>query len=76
MLTEIANMTGGSYFRATDTERLEDIYNQINELEKTKVEEVIYTDFRDLYPRFLLPGILLLVLSLLSDRIFFRSAVE
>ena len=76
MLTEIANITGGSYFRATDTEKLQDIYDQINKLEKTEVEEVVYTDFKDLYPRFLLPGILLLILALLSDRIFFRSAVE
>ncbi len=76
MLTKIANMTGGEYFRATDTERLKEIYAQIDKLEKTKIEEVIYTDYQDLYPRFLLPGILLLVLSLVSDRFVFRNAVE
>ncbi len=76
MLTEIANMTGGSYFRATDTERLEEIYEQINELEKTEIEEIIYTDYRDLYPRFLLPGIVLLVLSMLTGRFVFRNAME
>jgi len=76
MLTQIANMTGGSYFRATDTERLQEIYAQIDELEKTEIEEVIYTDYQDLYPRFLLPGILLLVFSIVSDRLVFRNAVE
>lgn len=76
MLTEIANMTGGNYFRATDTEQLEEIYNQINELETTEIEEVIYTDYKDLYPRFLLPGILLLILAIASDRFFFRNAME
>lgn len=76
MLTQIANMTGGAYFRATDTERLKEIYAQIDELERTKIEEVIYTDYQDLYPRFLLPGILLLVLSIVSDRFLFRKAVE
>ncbi|SMO42489.1 vWA domain-containing protein [Fodinibius sediminis] len=76
MLTEIANMTGGSYFRATDTENLRSIYEQINELEKTEIEEVIYTDYRDLYPRFLLPGILLLILSVVSQRFVFRNAME
>ncbi|WP_372635672.1 VWA domain-containing protein [Fodinibius sp.] len=76
MLTEIATMTGGSYFRATDTERLEEIYGQINELEKTEIEEIIYTDYQDLYPRFLLPGILLLVLSIITDRFVFRNAME
>jgi len=76
MLTKIANMTGGEYFRATDTKKLKDIYDQIDKLEKSKIDEVIYTDYKDLYPRFLLPGILLLVLSIVSDRFLFRSAVE
>lgn len=76
MLTKIANMTGGEYFRATDTEKLKEIYNQIDQLEKTKIEEIIYTDYKDLYPRFLLPGILLLVLSIVSDRFVFRKATE
>lgn len=76
MLTQIANMTNGQYFRATDTEKLKEIYNQIDKLEKTKIEEVIYTDYQDLYPRFLLPGILLLVLSIVSDRFLFRNTIE
>ena len=76
MLTQIANMTEGAYFRATDTEKLKDIYAQIDELERTEIEEVIYTDYQDLYPRFLLPGILLLVLSIVSDRFLFRKATE
>lgn len=76
MLTKIANMTGGEYFRATDTQRLEEIYDQINKLEKSKIEEIIYTDYQDLYPRFLLPGIFLLVLALVSEEFLFRKAVE
>lgn len=76
MLTQIAEMTDGEYFRATDTESLEEIYDQIDELEKTEIEEVIYTDYQDLYPRFLLPGILLLVLSIVSDRFVFRKTIE
>ena len=76
MLTQIANMTNGSYFRATDTEKLEDIYDQIDELEKTEIEEVIYTDIQDLYARFLIPGILLLVLSIISEQFVFRKATE
>lgn len=76
MLTQIADMTDGSYFRATNTEKLEDIYNQIDELEKTEIEEVIYTDVQDLYPRFLIPGIILLVLSIISEQFIFRKATE
>lgn len=73
MLTKIANMTGGEYFRATDTQRLREIYDRINQLERTKIEEIIYTDYKDLYPRFLFPAVLLLVLSVLSEKIFFRT---
>jgi Ca-activated chloride channel family protein len=76
MLTQIADMTNGSYFRATNTEKLEDIYSQIDELEKTEIEEVIYTDVQDLYPRFLIPGIVLLVLSIISEQFIFRKAIE
>lgn len=76
MLTQIAEMSDGTYFRATDTEKLQEIYSQIDELETTEIEEVIYTDYEDLYPRFLLPGILLLILSIISNRIIFRKAVE
>ncbi len=76
MLTQIADMTDGAYFRATDTEKLSEIYAQIDDLEKTEIEEIIYTDYQDLYPRFLLPGILLLVLSIVSDRFLFRKVTE
>jgi Ca-activated chloride channel family protein len=72
MLKKIASMTNGAYFRATDTQRLQEIYNRIDELEKTEIEEIIYTDYTELYPRFLIPGILLLLLALLSDKVFFR----
>ncbi len=76
MLTEIANMTGGSYFRATDTDQLKEIYDRIDELEKTEIEEMIFTDYEDLYLRFLIPAFLLLVLSIVSDRVLFRTAVS
>lgn len=75
MLTQIADMTEGQYFRATDTDKLKDIYNQIDQLEKTEIEELIYTEHEDLYPRFLIPGIALLFLSLISEKILFRTEV-
>lgn len=76
MLKEIANMTGGKYFRATDTESLKSIYKQIDKLEKSKIDEVIYTDFEDLYPRFVLSGIFLLLLAFVCDQFLFRRATE
>ena len=39
LLKEIANETGGIYFRATDNKKLEEIYEEINKLEKTEIEE-------------------------------------
>ena len=73
MLQQIASMTQGAYFRATDTERLQEIYDRIDQLEKTEIEELIYTDYQDLYLRFLLPAFLLILLGLLSEKVFFRT---
>src|SRR6056297_2746979 len=73
MLTKIANMSNGAYFRATDTERLKEIYSQIDELEKTEIEELIFTDFEDLYAWFLIPAFLLLLFSVVSEKVLFRT---
>lgn len=45
LLTEVATSTGGRYFRATDTESLRHIFSEINGLEKTTVQHVIYRRF-------------------------------
>ena len=47
-LRTVAAMTGGTYFRATDTDSLESIYTEIDELEKTKVEARHLVDYREL----------------------------
>ena len=65
MLREVAEKTGGQYFRATNKDALSTIYNQIGELEKTKVEERIYTDFSERYHEFLWPAFGLLLLEIL-----------
>jgi Ca-activated chloride channel family protein len=72
MMQRVADITGGKYYRATDTESLLSIYGEIDELERTKVEEVIYTENEDLYLDFLLPGIALLLLGLMFERSVFR----
>jgi Ca-activated chloride channel family protein len=76
MLKKIANMTGGHYFRATDTKQLKKIYNHINNLERTKVNELIYTSSVDYYMYFLLPAIILLIISVVTERIIFRTRLE
>lgn len=59
-LERIAAMTGGRYFRATDTDSLRDIYAEIDALEKTEFEGHLYLDYHELYPWLLLPAFLLL----------------
>jgi Ca-activated chloride channel family protein len=46
-LTKIAEQTGGRYFRATDTDSLQQIYAQIDELEKTTIQERRYITFKE-----------------------------
>ena len=47
-LQKIADTTGGKYFRATNTESLREIYAEIDALEKSRVEEQHYVDYREL----------------------------
>lgn len=65
MLQSVAEKTGGKYFRATDKEALRNIYNEIGELEKTKIQERTYTDYDERYATFLWPAFLLLLLEVL-----------
>ncbi|MEC8883039.1 MAG: aerotolerance regulator BatA, partial [Bacteroidota bacterium] len=67
--------TGGLYFRATDNESLEEIYAEINKLEKTDVEEFKYTNYEEKFrPLVILAGLLLLFELLLRYTVF-RSFV-
>lgn len=76
MLTQIAQMTGGRYFRATDNEALQKIYDRIDELETTKIEEIIYTETKDVYLRFLLPALALLIGAVVCDKMLFRTKID
>jgi Ca-activated chloride channel family protein len=49
-LQEIAQLTDGRYFRATDTQSLKEIYNTINKLEKTSQEQATVRPQKDYYP--------------------------
>lgn len=65
-LTEIAQMTGGKYFRATNKEALSKVYQEIDQLEKTRISVVEFTEKNDEYLRFALwAGILFLLEVLL-----------
>lgn len=75
LLEEIAEVTGGKYFRATNNKKLAEIYNEINKLEKTEIEEKKYYNYEEKYrPLVLLAGLLILLELLLRNTIF-RSFV-
>jgi len=72
-LQKIAQMTGGQYYRADNAERFQQIYAQINKLEKT--EEVInkFTQYRELFPWFVSCGLALLLLEVALGQTVFRK---
>lgn len=63
VLTEIANQTGGRYFRATDKKSLTNIYETIDELETSKIETSDYTKYNELFGGFVLAALLLLIIE-------------
>jgi len=65
ILKKIAEVTGGTYYRATDTETLRKIYDEINRLEKSNIEHFGYRETNELFEYFLIPGLLLLAMELL-----------
>lgn len=75
LLKEIAKATGGKYFRATNNKKLQEIYEEINKLEKTDVEEFKFYNYEEKFrPLVILAGLLLLLELLLRFTVF-RSFV-
>ena len=75
LLKEIAEVTGGKYFRATNNKKLVEIYGEINKLEKTEVEEFKFYNYEEKYrPLVILAGLLML-LELMLRYTIFRSFV-
>ncbi len=60
-LKKIAEQTGGRYFRATDSDSLKQIYAQIDSLEKSEVKWIDHSEYRELFPLFLIPALLLVL---------------
>lgn len=73
LLTQIAETTGARYFRATDTASLASIYKAIDQLEKTTAEVNVYVDYHELFPYFLVPGLLCLLTELGLSRTLLRK---
>lgn len=71
-LKQIAEKTGAQYFRATDTQSLEEIFAEIDKLEKSEVKVTRFRNFTDLYAWFLIPGMMLLFLKTTLDQTLWR----
>ena len=73
ILGEIADLTGGRYFRATDNAKLQSIYDEINQLEKSKVEISQYTTYTEEYLRWAAAALALLLVEFLLRTIWLKS---
>jgi Ca-activated chloride channel family protein len=69
LLRDIASKTGGEYFRASNNEALRSIYEEINEMEKSKVEVTHYTSYEELYMGWLIIALLLLAAEFVVARV-------
>jgi len=72
-LKGIATITGASYFKATNTEALEEIYKKIDKLEKTKVEVKEYMEYEELFGWFLLSALLCILIEVILRNTRFRK---
>lgn len=64
LLKRIADITGGIFFRARDPQSLSEIYQKINELEKTEVKVHEYRSYDELFSYFLIPALMLLAVEI------------
>jgi Ca-activated chloride channel homolog len=60
-LTKIADMTGGKYYRADNAERFQEIYAEIDKLEKSEIETKKYTEYKELFAWCILAGLTVLL---------------
>ncbi|MBR7169974.1 MAG: VWA domain-containing protein [Alistipes sp.] len=71
-LQMIAEMTGGRYFRATDKEKLQAIYDEINQMEKSKVEVTERYLYHELFAGWLLAALALLIIEFLLSSLLLK----
>ena len=72
-LKHIADVTGGSYFRAEDTASLEEIYEQIDQMERSEAKVKEYMEYEELFAQFAFPGFLLILVGFVLENTRFRK---
>ncbi len=72
LLKEIAESTGGRYFRATDNTKLMEIYSEINEMEKARITVDSFPVYKELFTGYALVALAALLLALIMDLFVIR----
>jgi len=73
LLKQVSNMTGGKYFRATNNKGLKEVYAEIDKMEKTAIDELTFSQYRDEFlPLAILAAILIAFEIILSYTVFRR----
>lgn len=75
LLRNIATKTGGKYFRATSNSKLASIYEAINKLEKTEIEELKFYDYDEKYRPYVIFAFLFLLLEIILRKTIYRSFI-
>lgn len=75
LLQYIANQTDGEYFRATNNQDLQEIYDEIDKLEKTEIEEFKYYNYEELFRPLVFLALGLLILEFLLRNTLFKSFI-
>lgn len=73
MLKEIASMTGGEYFRATNKNKLKEIYEKIDQMEKTKIQVKEYAKRKEEFIPFALAALVLLLTEIVLRNTILRN---
>lgn len=76
LLQQIADETGGKYFRATSNEKLQQIYEEIDQLERSKIEINEFTRVHEEFLPFVMLGLALLLLRFILKNTVFRTLTD
>ena len=74
LLTKMAQVTGGKFYRANTSDALNQVFEEINQLEKTKIEISKFTKYDELFVKFLKWAVVLYVLSLILSKSVLRRS--
>jgi Ca-activated chloride channel family protein len=73
LLKEVANTTGGKYFRSTKNSSLQEIFKEIDTMEKTKIDVSLYKHTKDIGGKFILLALVILLLEMLLRKTYLRT---